>query len=185
RRPAVAALVLVSSLAAVALVTGVLWHNAQLREALQTAKSERARADANLQKARAAVDAMLTEVGQKQLAKVPQMEPVRRTLLEKALRFYQGFLEENSTDAAVMRETAWAYDRLADIYEKLGRREQADEALHGALRLQEQLTEHFPDELIHRQEQAVILDNLGNLYRKMGRPLQAEESYQKALTIQE
>src|SRR5207302_11398005 len=102
--------VLVSSLAVLGLMLGIVWHNTQLRAALQTAESERARADGNLQKARDAVDQMLTEVGQKQLAKVPQMEPVRRALLEKALQFYQGFLQEKSGDPAVMRETAWAYD---------------------------------------------------------------------------
>jgi tetratricopeptide (TPR) repeat protein len=185
RRPAVAALILVSSSATLALVVGVFVHNAQLREALETANRERARADGNLDKAREAVDAMLTNVGEKQLAKVPQMESVRRILLEKALQFYQGFLRENSADPAVMRETAWAYDRVADIHEKLGRHDQAEQALQGALALQVQLTERFPDEPAHRREQAVIFENLGNLYRKMNRPAQAEVSYQEALDIRE
>ena len=56
--------------------------------------SQRDRAEANYQKARDAVDKLLTEVGQVSLKDVPQMEPVRRRLLESALQYYQGFLQQ-------------------------------------------------------------------------------------------
>ncbi len=61
-------------------------------EALRQAKANEKAAIANLKKARAAVDQMLTAVGQNQRSAVPQMEPVRRALLIKALGFYQDFL---------------------------------------------------------------------------------------------
>jgi serine/threonine protein kinase/Tfp pilus assembly protein PilF len=192
RRPALAALILVSSLATLTLVLGGLWYNTQLREALETAEQrqqeaqrERARAEADFQKARDAVDAMLTEVGGKQLAQVPQMEPVRRALLEKALQFYQGFLQEKSTDPVVRRETARAYDRTAAIYEWLGRRAQAEEPLHQALHLDEQLAAEFPDEPAYRQDEAAVYVSLGNLYRVIGQPAQAEDAYHKALDLHE
>ena len=54
---------------------------------------------------------MLTEVGEQKLANVPQMEPVRRALLKKALKFYQAFLEQKSDDPVVMREVGRAYGR--------------------------------------------------------------------------
>jgi serine/threonine-protein kinase len=192
RRPALAALLLVSSLGTLILVLGTLWYNGRLSAALQTAQrrreeaqQERARAETNFQKARDAVDAMLTEVGAKQLAQIPQVELVRRALLEKALQFYQGFLEEKGTDPALRRETARAYDRVAAIYEWLGQRPQAEQNLRAALRLQEQLVEEFPDEPAYRQDQASLYVSLGNLYRVIGQPAQSEDSYRKALTIHE
>lgn len=191
RRPATAALVVVSSLAALGLVLGVFWHNARLRDALQLAEQrreeaqqERAHAAANFQRARDAVDE-LTDVGEKRLAHVPQMEEVRRALLEKALRFYQGFLEEQSTNPAVRRETARAYQRTAAIYEMLGQHGQAEEALRQALRLQERLAEQFPSEPRYTQDRAATLNSLGNLYRMIGPPAQAEESYKNALDLHE
>jgi serine/threonine protein kinase len=78
--------------------------------------AQRAQAETNFQKALAAVDEMLTQVGQESLANIPQMEPVRRALLEKALLFYQGFLQERSDESNVRLETGRAYRRVTDIY---------------------------------------------------------------------
>jgi tetratricopeptide (TPR) repeat protein len=183
RRPAVAALLLVTALATVGFVAGVLVHNAQLQDALHTAKTEKERADNNLQKAREAVTAMLTEVGKEQLAHVPQMESVRKALLEKALLFYQGFLQQQSTDPAVMRETAGVYELAAKMYELLGRHPEMEEALRQALRLQEQLAEQFPHEATYRQDLAETTITQCKLYHAIGSSKQAVESGEKALAI--
>ncbi len=50
---------------------------------------EQARTEANFRLARAAVDQMLTRLAEVDLAEVPQMETVRRAMLEKALHFYR------------------------------------------------------------------------------------------------
>src|SRR5262249_23627074 len=127
RRPAVAALLGVSGLAVVSLLAGGVWHQVQLGAALRTAEdrrleAERAenRAEANFLKARAAVDEMLSEVGAEWLARMPFMEPVRRQLLERALHFYEGFLQEKSTEPAVRYETGRAHERVGAIYRLLG-----------------------------------------------------------------
>ncbi|HLJ97495.1 MAG TPA: protein kinase [Gemmataceae bacterium] len=185
RRPAIAALVLVSSLAAIGSMVGIIVHNSQLQDALHTTEEQRARADLNLQKARQAVDAMLTEVGKKELANIPQMEPVRRALLEKALLFYQGFLQQNSTDPAILRETARVHELRARIYESLGRQGEMEEALRQALRLQEGLTERFPDEPAYRQDWAETTVTLSKLYHATGAQDQAIQSGQKAVAILE
>src|SRR5205807_1350378 len=62
----------------------------------------------------------LTRVGQERLEFVPQMEGVRRELLQDALKFYQRFLQKNRDDPVIRRETAWAYRRLAEIQRHLG-----------------------------------------------------------------
>src|SRR5262249_49530035 len=147
--------------------------NNRLQDALHIAEQHREAAAKNLQKAHDAVE-MLTEAGASQLAQVPQMEPVRRTLLEKALQFHQGFLREKSTDPVLRREAARAYRGTAAIHETLGQHGQAEQDLRQALQLQEQLAAQFPDEPAHRQDQAAIYVDLANLYRVIGPPNQAE-----------
>jgi serine/threonine protein kinase len=192
RRPAAAALIVVSIAAVVSLLAGALWYNAKLRAALQTAEDrrqeamvERSRAEENFQKARNAVDEMLTEVGEQKLARVPQMEPVRRALLEKALKFYQAFLEEKSDDQAVMRETARAYGRAAAIHQMLGQHAKAEGMLKQGLILQDQLVERFPDVALYRADQASSHNALGNVYRLSSRAPQAEAAHKRALEIRE
>src|SRR4030095_12241843 len=60
-------------------------------DALNVATEQRRQAQSNLNDALAAVDQMLTRVSEDRLAYVPQMEPVRRELLQDALGFYQKF----------------------------------------------------------------------------------------------
>jgi serine/threonine protein kinase len=192
RRPAAAALVVVSIAAVATLLGGIVWHNAQLRGALaiaedrrREAEDERGRAELNFQKARDAVDEMLTDVGEQKLARIPQMEPVRRALLEKALKFYQGFLQEKSDDPAVVRETGRAYGRRGVIYQMLGQHPQAEDSLKQGLALQEELVARFPKEIAYRQDVAASYDALGNLYRLSSRPTDAEKVHQQALDIRE
>ena len=68
---------------------------------------------------------MLTEVASDQLKDVPQAEPVRKALLEKALAFYQGFLEERGDDPEVQAKAAKAQKRAGDILMLLGEHERA------------------------------------------------------------
>ncbi|MBY0398198.1 MAG: serine/threonine protein kinase, partial [Thermoleophilia bacterium] len=57
-------------------------YNSRLRTALATADRQRSRAEANYLKTQEAVDALLLEVGDKDLADVPEMEEVRARLVE-------------------------------------------------------------------------------------------------------
>jgi serine/threonine protein kinase len=68
---------------------------------LTVAQQERRRAEANFEKARAAVDAYLTKVSESQLLTVPGLQPLRRDLLTSALTFYQDFLKERGHDSAL------------------------------------------------------------------------------------
>lgn len=81
---------------------------------------QRAAAERNLRKAVAAVDTMLTRVGQDALKDVPQMTPVRRDLLQDALDFYEGFLEEREGDRDLRREVALSRMRVATMRAFMG-----------------------------------------------------------------
>ena len=100
------------------------YEEARKQEALakdneKTANEQRQEAQANLKEALAAVDQMLTRVSEERLRHVPQMEPIRRDLLQDALKFYQRFLERRSDDPAIRRETALAYGNMGSLHFQL------------------------------------------------------------------
>ena len=63
---------------------------------------------------------MLTRVADEKLANVPQMEGLRKELLEDAVRFYEAFLEQNRDNKLLRLETAKAQRRLSQILYYLG-----------------------------------------------------------------
>ena len=96
RQPAVAALIVVVLLAAAGFGVGSVVYNARVR-------GERDRAEHNFQLAMRAVDEMLTEVGQEQLASEPRMEEKRRACWQMRWHFIKSFLRRNRTIPA----SAW------------------------------------------------------------------------------
>lgn len=91
----------------------------------QTAKIQ---AEKNLRKAREAVDSMLSRVGHERLRNIPQMESLRRELLEEAARFHEEFLQD-SGNADLQIEAARTQQRLGRIYRLLGRMDEAFDAM--------------------------------------------------------
>ncbi|MCZ6655215.1 MAG: hypothetical protein O7D91_19575 [Planctomycetota bacterium] len=84
---------------------------AEAQANLQTAQEQHERAEANFQKARQALDKMLTQVadelrdlpGLREQPDSPEIEKIKQALLEDALEFYQGFLEERSTEFSIWK----------------------------------------------------------------------------------
>jgi tetratricopeptide (TPR) repeat protein len=186
RRPALAALVLVSVLAVAALVGLGAWSNAALRAAADRERHQRRLAEERSQIARRAVDEMYSQVAEEWLANEPHKDLVQRAFLRKALRIYQQLAREDSDDPAVRRETGLAYYRVARISTELGEWVQADRAFDRAIALQRQLREEFPNDPAYQQELAESYNWLGELRRQSRRPHhEAEEVYQRALQVQE
>jgi len=145
RRPAAAALVALAILSACLLLGGSLWYSAQLRrESIHTR--------ANLEKALQAVEAMLTRVGDERLALVPQIEPVRRELLEEAVKYHEDFLKEDPKDPAIRLGVARAFARVAGIYSAIGQRGEGREALRRSIDLLEGLSREDPGNGIYASE---------------------------------
>lgn len=107
--------------------------NSQLGESLREATAQRKEAQDNFEKAIAAVDLMLSEVGSRELENVPLMEGVRRRLLERALDFYRSFLADRGDDVEVLRRAADALRRMGSIELSLGQDEAASKHLDEAL----------------------------------------------------
>ena len=75
-------------------------------EQRKAAENQRAQAEANLQKARKAVDEYFTMVSESTLLDVPGLQPLRKDMLEAALRFYRGFAQERTDDPAALSTRA-------------------------------------------------------------------------------
>ena len=128
------AALLVTAVVALAVST-ILIGNGKRREHVQ-----RKLAEVNFSRAREAVDQMLSEVGEIELAEVPQMEAARKRLLANALGFYEAFVAERPADPAVQIEYGRAQQRLAAIQDLLGDARQAEAAYRQSIALFESMS---------------------------------------------
>lgn len=126
RAQVASAVVVLSTLLAGFFASLVFYFDA--RAATKDAQLAQGRAEANYTLAREAVEKMLTRVGSEQLVGVPQMEHVRRELLEEALRFYEAFLRDRQADPQLQLDVARAQLRVAGIYQMLNRHAEAEAA---------------------------------------------------------
>jgi tetratricopeptide (TPR) repeat protein len=196
RRPAAAALTATAALVLLTALLGGYWlagHERALRKELERrtdeavrernhAEAQERQAAKNYQLARNAVDQMLTRIGQDRLASEPHMEEVRRDLLDRALFFYNQFLEERSTDPETIAATAQASSRVGDIQELLGRPREAERAYANAIDLFGQLKTPTARD---RYDLAGAYNNLGILYHSEGQRSRAEKALHEALRIKQ
>lgn len=86
---------------------------------------ERLRAEGNLKQALDAVDEYLTKTSDSKLLQVAGAQPLRRELLESALKFYRGFLERQTNSPTLQTEVASAHVHCAAIVGGIGRTDDA------------------------------------------------------------
>ena len=178
RTAAVSATALLVMAAAAMTVTTVLVER-QKREVVR----QKTLAEVNYRYARDAVDQMLTKVGEVDLADVPQMEPVRRKLLEEARQFYLAFLGQRGDDPATRLEAGRAHRRLGDIQEMLGDHVGAEQSYRQALGLHQPLVEESPAEPAFRQDLASDSSQIGVVLKKANRFQEAERALRAALDL--
>ena len=190
RRPLAAALVAVSVLFALSLAVGGVAFGAYQRSQVlkekkltDAANNQRQLAEKNFDRARLAVDEMLTSVGQQRLAYEPRMEKLRRDLLTKALHFQQGFLQEKSDDPEIRDETGRAYARAGDIQEMLGDHEAAEKAYDDGQAILSELSTQFPANDQYQRDLATCLNNMGQLLKNAGRTPEAEQAFRQVLDL--
>jgi tetratricopeptide (TPR) repeat protein/serine/threonine protein kinase len=71
--------------------------------------------DTNFQAARKAVDDYLTVISESALLDAPGLEPLRKQLLETALRYNLGFIQQHGDNAELHADVAAAHIRVAEI----------------------------------------------------------------------
>jgi tetratricopeptide (TPR) repeat protein len=108
----------------------------------------------NLRRARQAVDEYFTLVSQSTLLDVPGLQPLRKQLLEAALRYYQAMVVERAEDAAALADLALGYLRVANIYFELDRNDDSLAAIDSAVELLDRLRRDYPHATGHHRRLA-------------------------------
>ena len=178
------AAVAVTTLAA--LVVGTLL----LGRAAATERNLRKTADTNAQRARdnfklayEAADSLLTEVGDVDLADIPQMERVRRRLLEKARVKYETFLGQKQDDPTANWGAGRALARLGDINVLLGEPSTSIPNYTRALSLLGRLADDSPDNVDFVRDLAGGRLGLGIALKQLGRFRPAEAEFREAMRL--
>jgi tetratricopeptide (TPR) repeat protein len=185
--------ILIAAAAAVAaaLIAGLVLATVGFVKASQQrhfAEKQYQRAEVNFRKAREAVDQMLTQVaeelprlpGMPKQVDSPQVAQIKQALLEDALEYYEGFLEERSTDPLVRYETANAYLRVGDITRLMRLYERAEETYLASVNLLEELTAEFVNEKNYHGELGRAYFNQGELLREVGRLKEVKNAFREA-----
>ena len=148
-----------------------------------TACHQRDLAEASFADSLEAVDQLLAEVAERDLAETPLMEQVRRNLLRKASGFFERFLGQRGDDPTVREQAGRVYSRLGDIHELLNEDEEAERAYNQALTLLRRRVQEAPAATAARRELARALNQQGVLFKKWGRYGAAETALREALQL--
>jgi serine/threonine protein kinase len=178
RKPVVAGMAAALAGALACGFAGVSWQ-------WQRAERERRLADQSFRDARQAVDDYLTSVSQSTLFNKPGLEPLRKRLLEHALRYYEGFIRSRAGDPKARFELAEAQFNVAMITAEIAPAPQAVSAYEKALGLYQGLVRDHPGVNKYRARLADAYNNLGLLKKATRRMAEARASYQQARDLYE
>jgi serine/threonine protein kinase/Tfp pilus assembly protein PilF len=141
-------------------------------------------AEENFQTAREAVDRMYTRAAEEMRGK-PQLEQLRRALLEDALRFYRGFLKKKSDDPAIRYESALAQRRVGEIYGFLGNLTDSLENHREATATLAALGSQFAKDVNYRDELARAHFHTGYVFLALLRLDEGAVSMEEAMALWE
>jgi tetratricopeptide (TPR) repeat protein len=186
RQPALAGLLAVSVLSLAALVAGVLVHQSRLQEEVRRTAAREAETRRQYRQAKDTLTRMLGRLEHRQLADTPRLLELQRDLIEDALAFYQGALEDRETpDPAVKLDAVRATRQAADLQQLLGRTDDAFASYRRALALLEGLPESLRDTSESQHHLRGCFYNLAFLQGKAGHPEEEERCLRVAVDISE
>jgi serine/threonine-protein kinase len=186
-----AALVVIStvSVAATLIVNEARQQEIAARQQEETARKEAQRqrllAEQSFQQARRAVDDFFTRVAENDLLDAPGLQPLRRELLDVALRYDQEFIKARGDDPALRRELASAWFRLAMITSEIESHVKSLDMLEKARAIQEELLAKLPGDAELRLAASNTHNELGRLMFLAARPDEALKAFQQALSLRE
>jgi eukaryotic-like serine/threonine-protein kinase len=184
-----AGLVLLALLAGIAGTTYGLIRaenrRAEAERARTETQNERIRADENFREALRAVDEYYTKIAQNQLIdfRLPGIQPLRKELLETALRYYQHFAEKHADDPTVRLELAKAFGRMGFITAQTGTQEEGLRLLLKSRDLLQVLAGERPNDADIRIPLAETYTKLAGLQVDILRTAEALESARKSVSL--
>ena len=118
-------------------------EQARTNAALKAEADQRARAEANFKRASEVLH-YLAEVGELDMAEKPEMQDVRRTILEAVCAYYQEFIDQHPDDPSIVKELAESHMHVAGILTEIGSQTEALAAAERARQAQERLSPRDP-----------------------------------------
>jgi serine/threonine-protein kinase len=174
-RTAVTGVAAAVAVAAVSLaVATVLLGAANRRE-----RQAKERADANLAKARKAVEDFCTNVSEDKRLKQADLHALRKKLLETAVPFYQEFVQQRGDDPGLQADRGRAFRRLGSLRGEIGEKVEAEADYRRAVEVFGELVRLHPSVPEYRQELARTHNNLGIVLRARGQDKEAEATFGK------
>jgi eukaryotic-like serine/threonine-protein kinase len=148
--------------------------------AAETARADEAR---RRRQARAALDAMSSQVIEEWLGKQKELLPEHKEFLRKAMASYEEFAQDTGEDAESRAGAAAAWWRVGNICRKLGQAGDAEAAYRRSQELYGPLAAEFPDRPEYRAGLGANHEQVGLLRRAAGRLKEAEQPLQDALAV--
>ncbi len=111
-------------------------EHGKTKAALEAEARQRANAEKSFRQARQVVD-FFTELSEEHLADKPELQGLRRRLLEVALEYYQEFIDQRGDDPSLRAELTASHLRVATILDEIGARADALAALERAWQIQQ------------------------------------------------
>ncbi len=154
--------------AVVALTVGTILlgqANARVEQERAEAQRQRDRARDAFQEARRAVDDYFTQVSEDKLLQtpLPGMQPLRKELLETALKYYRTFAEEHGDDPALQADLARAWFRVGRTTEQIGGAHDALTAYDESRKVWDRLLRDAPGDETFQAGRARCLVRLGRM----------------------
>jgi serine/threonine-protein kinase len=169
----------------VALAVGSMVAALWLKTSRDEARLQRNRAEGNFREARAAVDDSFTKISESALLDAPGMQPLRKQLLEGALKYYRGFVSRLGDRPEARADLAAALDRVARITSEIGSKEEALDDHIKARGIYRALLDAHPGDARLRRELARSIAAIAALRGETGRREEAVSDYRQALAIQQ
>jgi eukaryotic-like serine/threonine-protein kinase len=183
RNPGVAGLALALGLVLVTSLVAVtaLWLRAEASG--RRAEEQQRRAARNLEEARRAVREHFVQISEIEQTGPADPHELRRQQLAAALKYFQGFLDQDHDDPAAQADLADAWYRVGLITQATGSQADAVWAFEAARALLEGLLERQPGHPEHARLLARVYRGLGVLRRTAGQSAEAATAFEQALAV--
>jgi serine/threonine protein kinase len=175
--------VLASAMAIAA--TGILVALIAVTGAYIRTKAALAESDKSFRQALDAVNELFTEVSEDTLLQQPGMQPLRKSLLSRALEYYERFRQQRGDDPTVQDELALATFRVGKIKEAIESPEAALVEYERAREMQDRLLAQRPHDTDRLQNLSNTFTAMGPAYFALQRPKESLEAFGKAVELRE
>ena len=89
--------------------------------------------------------------------------PLRKRFYEEAVKFYDGFIQQDNSNPALQYEAAISYAAIAGLHNKAGEPQQAEKAFTQSIEILDRLVTAYPDDRSYRSSLAWGYFHLGGI----------------------